>query len=358
MIGEIRDLETAQIAIQAALTGHLVLSTLHTNNAAERDHAAARHGGRGLSGDLDGERRAGAAPGAAAVPGLPRAVRRAAGAGRAQLGLAPLATGASRRSIDAVGCEQCRGTGYRGRTRSSKSWRHPMRSAALVLSHAEAREIHRVAVEEGMRTMYHDGLLKAMAGVTTDRRGVARHAGRLRPWHAAISLHRRRGVGRDASRARWKRRPRSVVIDRLHALGPCTDPHRRGGRRRRSPGSISRWLSRARRMPARDAGAAHRASSATLLHAGLALDRGARASCASSRPSEREKECLRLLLEQDAAAARRCRRHGRAARRVPRNSMSAWCAPARRAPASRPCSTASPNSSSAPRRPKSTSSRR
>jgi general secretion pathway protein E len=37
----------------------------------------------------------------------------------------------------------------------------------LVLNHAEAREIHRVAVEEGMRTMYHDGLLKAMAGTTT-----------------------------------------------------------------------------------------------------------------------------------------------------------------------------------------------
>ena len=44
MVGEIRDLETAQIAVQAALTGHLVLSTLHTNSAAASDDAAARHG--------------------------------------------------------------------------------------------------------------------------------------------------------------------------------------------------------------------------------------------------------------------------------------------------------------------------
>ena len=42
MVGEIRDLETAEMAIQAALTGHLVLSTLHTNDAPSRDHAAAR----------------------------------------------------------------------------------------------------------------------------------------------------------------------------------------------------------------------------------------------------------------------------------------------------------------------------
>ena len=44
MVGEIRDLETAEIAIQAALTGHLVFSTLHTNDAPGADHAPAGHG--------------------------------------------------------------------------------------------------------------------------------------------------------------------------------------------------------------------------------------------------------------------------------------------------------------------------
>ena len=44
MVGEIRDVETAEIAVQAALTGHLVLSTLHTNNCRQLDHAPAGHG--------------------------------------------------------------------------------------------------------------------------------------------------------------------------------------------------------------------------------------------------------------------------------------------------------------------------
>ena len=44
LVGEIRDLETAQIAVQASLTGHIVFTTLHTNDAPEHDHPAARHG--------------------------------------------------------------------------------------------------------------------------------------------------------------------------------------------------------------------------------------------------------------------------------------------------------------------------
>ena len=69
MVGEIRDLETAQIAVQASLTGHLVLSTLHTNTAVGARHAPARHGHRALPAVLEPDRRAGAAPGAHAEPG-------------------------------------------------------------------------------------------------------------------------------------------------------------------------------------------------------------------------------------------------------------------------------------------------
>ena len=48
MVGEIRDLETGGIAIKAALTGHLVLSTLHTNDAPQHDHPSDRHGARAV----------------------------------------------------------------------------------------------------------------------------------------------------------------------------------------------------------------------------------------------------------------------------------------------------------------------
>ncbi len=73
MIGEIRDLETAQIAVQSALTGHLVLSTVHTNDAAIDGEPAARHGRRGLSAHLDGDRHPRPAAGAHALPALPGA---------------------------------------------------------------------------------------------------------------------------------------------------------------------------------------------------------------------------------------------------------------------------------------------
>ena len=64
MVGEIRDTETAEIAIRASLTGHTVFSTLHTNDAPKRHHAAARHGTAALPDLLDAQRRAGAAAGA------------------------------------------------------------------------------------------------------------------------------------------------------------------------------------------------------------------------------------------------------------------------------------------------------
>jgi hypothetical protein len=69
MIGEMRDGETAQIAVQSALTGHLVLSTLHTNTAPGSDPPAG-HGAGALPDHLVGEWRAGPAPGAPPVHGM------------------------------------------------------------------------------------------------------------------------------------------------------------------------------------------------------------------------------------------------------------------------------------------------
>jgi general secretion pathway protein E len=75
MIGEIRDYETAQIAIQASLTGHLVLATVHTNDGEQR-HAPDRHGRGALPAEQQPAGRAGAAPGAQALPALQAAGRR------------------------------------------------------------------------------------------------------------------------------------------------------------------------------------------------------------------------------------------------------------------------------------------
>jgi general secretion pathway protein E len=69
MIGEIRDFETAQIAIQASLTGHLVLATLHTNDAASAVTRLTDMGVEPFPAQLQPAGRAGAAAGAAAVPG-------------------------------------------------------------------------------------------------------------------------------------------------------------------------------------------------------------------------------------------------------------------------------------------------
>ena len=115
LVGEIRDLETAQIAVQAALTGHIVFSTLHTNDAAEHHHPSARHGSGAVPHHGDGRRHSGAAAGAQDLRGLPHRVR-------AERRDADGAESASRRrararsSITARGCDRCNNTGHRGRT--------------------------------------------------------------------------------------------------------------------------------------------------------------------------------------------------------------------------------------------------
>jgi general secretion pathway protein E len=166
MIGEMRDLETAQIAIQAALTGHLVLSTLHTSGAASSIT-------RLLDMRVDDYLVTSTVNGVAAQ----RLVRRLCPACRRprrvmpqlveRLGLDQLAAGGEIVLHDAVGCPQCQGSGYLGQIAVLEVLAMTDAVRRLVLARAEAREIHRVAVEEGMRTMYQDGLLKALDGTTT-----------------------------------------------------------------------------------------------------------------------------------------------------------------------------------------------
>ena len=166
MIGEMRDLETAQIAIQAALTGHLVLSTLHTNGATA---TVTRLLDMGVNNYLV----------TSTVTGIwaQRLVRRLCPACAepyeaspeltAELRLPIPADGGPVRLHRARGCAACHGTGYRGRLAIAEFlvMSDPIRR--LILRHAEATEIQHQAQEEGMVPMYEDGLRKALAGLTT-----------------------------------------------------------------------------------------------------------------------------------------------------------------------------------------------
>ncbi len=174
MVGEIRDLETAEISIQAALTGHLVFSTLHTNDATS---AITRLENMGcepylISSVLHGVlaqrlvRRIclacrvshAADPADLRALGLPEALE-PAGQGPGEEGR-PLFKGA--------GCDQCRGTGYRGRTGIYELFVISEEVRSLIVRKAPAGEIRGRAISElGMSTLREDGWVKAKLGITT-----------------------------------------------------------------------------------------------------------------------------------------------------------------------------------------------
>ena len=165
MVGEMRDLETARIAVQSALTGHVVLSTLHTNDASS---GVTRLLDMGVEDYLL----------TSTVNGIlaQRLVRRLCPHCREPYSPRPeLAARFDRLGpppggitlYRPVGCEQCNGTGYRGRLVISEVllMTDPIRK--LVLGHATATEIQKAATAEGMATMYEDGLRKSLDGRTT-----------------------------------------------------------------------------------------------------------------------------------------------------------------------------------------------
>jgi general secretion pathway protein E len=164
MVGEIRDLETAEIAVQAALTGHLVLSTLHTNDSAGTITRLLDMGVPDylLTSTVNGvvaQRLVRTLCTHCRTPYqlLPEMVE--------QLGLDR--AGDAVTVYQAQGCDQCNGTGYLGRTGVLEmlAMTDPIRR--LVLRRSEAHEIHQEAVRSGMRSMYRDGLAKALTGITT-----------------------------------------------------------------------------------------------------------------------------------------------------------------------------------------------
>jgi len=166
MVGEIRDGETAQIAVQAALTGHLVLSTLHTNSAAA---AVTRLRDMGVEDYLL----------TAVLRGVmaQRLVRRLCPDCRQEVPAAPelvqrfnLDRRTDARPITlshAVGCPACRQTGYRGRAAIAEFLPMGPEIERLIFARADHSAIERAAVAEGMATMFDAGLAAALAGETT-----------------------------------------------------------------------------------------------------------------------------------------------------------------------------------------------
>jgi general secretion pathway protein E len=166
MVGEIRDRETAEIAVQAALTGHLVLSTLHTNSAAG---SIARLIDMGVPEYLLASTLTGAM-GQRLVrtlcpdcrepfETLPELAQ--------ELGLDRLAGGESVRLWRPRGCGNCNGTGFRGRTTISEVLVVSDSLRRLILKRSDARELHQAAVSEGMTAMFDEGARKALTGLTT-----------------------------------------------------------------------------------------------------------------------------------------------------------------------------------------------
>jgi general secretion pathway protein E len=160
MVGEIRDGETARIAMQAALTGHLVLSTLHTNDAAS---AVTRLLDMGVEDYLV----------ASTVTGVlaQRLVRNLCPACRVRTEL-PTAISSSRRPTEAhvhraVGCDACRGTGYRGRSVISELLTFDDALRLSVLAHEDAARMRGIAMQAGMESLYDNGIKRVLEGLTS-----------------------------------------------------------------------------------------------------------------------------------------------------------------------------------------------
>jgi type II secretory ATPase GspE/PulE/Tfp pilus assembly ATPase PilB-like protein len=202
MVGEIRDEETAQLAVQASLTGHLVLSTLHTNSAAA---AIPRLLDMGVESYLLASTlrcivaqrlpRRICADCIEAYPAPPEVVRnikqvleekqkfdlvpylqrvyesKRAGANGERMIMKPPEVGADGEPVIYLyrgkGCDKCGGSGYSGRVGIFEVLDVSEKISRMIMDNVSAEEIRDVAVEEGMLTMLQDGYLKALEGITT-----------------------------------------------------------------------------------------------------------------------------------------------------------------------------------------------
>ena len=166
MVGEMRDLETARICVQSALTGHMVLSTLHTNDAPSSITRLLEMGVEDylLTSTLNaviGQRlvRKLCSHCKEAFTPLPEVVR--------ELGLKPISDSAQHTLYRATGCQQCNQSGYYGRIAIQELLLLNDDIRRLIMAHADVSEIKAAARKAGMLTMFEDGRDKAQQGITS-----------------------------------------------------------------------------------------------------------------------------------------------------------------------------------------------
>ena len=175
LVGEVRDLETASIALQAALTGHLVFSTLHTNDAA----------GTITRLQALGEKPVNIAP-AINMAVAQRLVRVVCKDCSKSEKISPSDLKKIKKALrsipktdrdwkissqmkipKAVGCKQCNSTGYRGRTGAYEAFLIDDELEKFILTSPSIAALREKAVKKGMVTMYQDGIIKVIKGITT-----------------------------------------------------------------------------------------------------------------------------------------------------------------------------------------------
>jgi general secretion pathway protein E len=164
MIGEIRDLDTARYAIQAALTGHLVFSTLHTNDAIS---AITRLVDLGVQPFLISSTLLGAMAQRLVRKICPHCIEKFTIKGQELRGLG-FPAGKDEYTLQrGKGCKECRGTGYLGRCGIFEIFPMSDRLKKMVMANESSAELVKVAKQEGMKTLREDAWDKVQQGVTT-----------------------------------------------------------------------------------------------------------------------------------------------------------------------------------------------
>jgi len=166
MIGEIRDLETAEIAIQSALTGHLVLSTLHTNDAIS---AFTRLVDMGVEPFLVAAPMLGVQAQRLVRTLCERCAQPEELGERLQQEIAaiPGYSGSGFSARRAVGCPHCQGTGYKGRSGIYELIPVTAEMHELIVQNRPVHEMRTLVAQQGVRNLRQDGLLKVARGVTS-----------------------------------------------------------------------------------------------------------------------------------------------------------------------------------------------
>jgi type IV pilus assembly protein PilB len=166
MIGEIRDLETGEIAVEAAMTGHLVLSTLHTNDAPSTVTRLADMGVAPFN-----------VAAALVVCSAQRLLRRVCPNCKQPSAKLPvnklIEAGFDTKEVGSVqlyegrGCPTCKGSGYKGRLGLFEVMENSATISDAIASKVPEGQLRKIALKEGMHTLRQDGLLKCQQGMTT-----------------------------------------------------------------------------------------------------------------------------------------------------------------------------------------------